>query len=566
MADPLWLESYDAGVPARIDYEELTLDAIFRRTAERFGDRPALAFLNCEMSYSQLSDEVDRAATAFAGMGVGPGKSVAIQLPNCPQAVIAFLAALTCGGRVVMTNPLYTLREIEHQWGDADCVVAVVADFNWDQTLRSAREELSPKHYVVASIPEYLRFPLNLLAPLKLRKEDPPKFAKVAPEAGVHLFRKLVNSTAPNPPRPNVGMDDVALLQYTGGTTGPSKGAMLTHRNLASNVQQIDAWFTGVEFGKEVLLTCLPLFHVFGLTVCMGWGLWAGAKLVLVPNPRDFKSLVKNITRHRVTLFPAVPALFNGLNNFPGIEKQDVSSLRCCFSGSAPLGDGVLKRFEELTGSKIVEGFGMSETSPVATCNPLYGKRKVGSVGIPVSDTEVKIVLAEDKTQEVEQGQEGQLLIRGPQVMVGYWGREDASEEALAGGWMHTGDLAVADEEGYLRIVGRMKDMINVNGMKVFPDEVDEVLMSHEGILEAATIGLPDSERGERVKSFVVLQPGASLDADAVKAWCADGLARYKVPREVAFLDELPKSSVMKILRRELRDMEEKAGGAGGAG
>lgn len=226
------------------------------------------------------------------------------------------------------------------------------------------------------------------------------------------------------------------------------------------------------------------------------------------------------------------------------------------------MADGVLKRFEELTGSKIVEGFGMSETSPVATCNPLYGKRKVGSVGIPVSDTEVKIVLTEDETQEVEQGKEGHLLIRGPQVMVGYWGREDASEEALAGGWMHTGDLAVADEDGYLRIVGRMKDMINVNGMKVFPDEVDEVLMSHESILEAATIGLPDPERIERVKSYVVLQPGASLDADAVKAWCAEGLARYKVPREVAFLDELPKSSVMKILRRELRDMEEKAGGA----
>ncbi|MDP6741334.1 MAG: long-chain fatty acid--CoA ligase, partial [Planctomycetota bacterium] len=433
----------------------------------------------------------------------------------------------------------------------------------WDQTVRPAREQLSPKQYVIASIPEYLRFPLNLLAPLKLKKEDPPKIAKVAPEPGVHLFKKLVSSTEPNPPSPSTGMDDVALLQYTGGTTGPSKGTMLTHRNLSSNVQQIDAWFTGVEYGKEVLLTCLPLFHVFGLTVCMSWGLWAGAKLVLVPNPRDFKSLVKNITKHRVTLFPAVPALFNGLNNFPGIEKQDVSSVKCCFSGSAPLADEVLKRFEELTGSKIVEGFGMSETSPVATCNPLYGKRKVGSVGIPVSDTEVKIVLAEDETQEVEQGQEGQLLIRGPQVMVGYWGREDASEEALAGGWMHTGDLAVADEDGYLRIVGRMKDMINVNGMKVFPDEVDEVLMSHEGILEAATIGLPDLERGERVKSYVVLQPGASLDADAVTAWCAEGLARYKVPREVAFLDELPKSSVMKILRRELRDMEEKAGGAG---
>jgi long-chain acyl-CoA synthetase len=562
MADPLWLRNYDKGVPARIDYDELSLDAIFRRSAERFADRPALAFLNCEMSYAELSAEVDRAATAFTGLGLERGMRVAIQLPNCPQAVIAFLAALSCGAQVVMTNPLYTLREIEHQWGDADCFLAVVADFIWDQTLRTGRERLAPKQYVIASIPEYLRFPLNLLAPFKLRKEDPPKIAKVLPEPGVHMFRKLVNSSESNPPRPSIDMDDVALLQYTGGTTGPSKGAMLTHRNLSCNVQQIDAWFTGVVHGEEVLLTCLPLFHVFGLTVCMGWGLWAGAKLVLVPNPRDFKSLVKNITKHRVTLFPAVPALFNGLNNFPGIEKYDVSSIKCCFSGSAPLADEVLKRFEELTGSKIVEGFGMSETSPVATCNPLFGKRKVGSVGIPVSDTEVKIVMAEDETREVQPGQEGQLLIRGPQVMKGYLGREEASAEALAGGWMHTGDLAVADEDGYLRIVGRMKDMINVNGMKVFPDEVDEVLMSHESILEAATIGLPDPERIERVKSYVVLQPGASLDAEAVQAWCAENLARYKIPREVAFLDELPKSSVMKILRRELRDMEKSARGA----
>ncbi len=557
MADPIWLTSYDSGVPAKIEYEELALDAIFRRSVERFGDRPALAFLNCKMTYAELAGEVDRAATAFTALGVEAGTRVAIQLPNCPQAVISFLAALSCGAHVVMTNPLYTLREIEHQWGDAEVVLAVVADFIWDQTLRPAREKLCPKQYVVASIPEYLRFPLNLLAPIKLRKEDPPKIAKVALEPGVSKFRDLINATAPNPPKPTHGMDDVALLQYTGGTTGPSKGAMLTHRNLSCNVQQIDAWFTGVEYGKEVLLTCLPLFHVFGLTVCMSWGLWSGAKLVLMPNPRDFKSLVKNIAKHRVSLFPAVPALFNGLNNFPGIEKHDVSSVKCCFSGSAPLADEVLKRFEELTGSKIVEGFGMSETSPVATCNPLYGKRKVGSVGVPVSDTEVRIVSAEDDSVEVEQGTEGQLLIRGPQVMAGYWGREDASAEALAGGWMHTGDLAVADEEGYLRIVGRIKDMINVNGMKVFPDEVDEVLMSHDSILEAATIGIPDPEREERVKSFVVLQPGASMDAEAVKAWCGENLARYKVPRDVAFLDELPKSSVMKILRRELRDMEE---------
>jgi len=562
MADHPWLKSYDSGVPACIDFDDLTLDAIFRRTAERFAERPALSFLNCEMTYSELSAEVDRAATAFGGLGVEPGTRVAIQLPNCPQAVISFLAVLRCGGQVVMTNPLYTLREIEHQWGDAGCALAVVADFIWDQTLQPAREQLAPKQYVVASIPEYLRFPLNLLAPLKLRKENPPKTAKVMPGPGVHLFRKLLRSTAPNPPSPSVAMDEVALLQYTGGTTGPSKGAMLTNRNLSCNVQQIDAWFRGVEYGQEVLLTCLPLFHVFGLTVCMGWGLWAGAKLVLVPNPRDYKGLAKHITKHRVTLFPGVPALFNGLNNLPQIEQYDLGSVKSCFSGSAPLAVEVLNRFESLTGSKIVEGFGMSETSPVATCNPLWGKRKIGSVGIPISDTQIRIVSAEDDTREVEQGQEGQLLIRGPQVMAGYWGREEASREVLVDGWMHTGDLAVADEDGYLSIVGRIKDMINVNGMKVFPDEVDEVLMSHEGILEAATIGLPDAERIERVKSYVVLQPGATLDEEAVKAWCTENLVRYKVPREVAFLAELPKSSVLKVLRRELRDMEEKRGSA----
>ncbi|MHC4378152.1 MAG: long-chain-fatty-acid--CoA ligase, partial [Planctomycetota bacterium] len=358
-----------------------------------------------------------------------------------------------------------------------------------------------------------------------------------------------------------IDLDQIAVLQYTGGTTGPSKGAMLSHRNLSCNVQQIDAWFTGVEYGREVLLTALPLFHVFGMSVCMNFAIWAGACMVLMPNPRDFSMLVKAISKHKVTLFPGVPALFNGLNNFPGIENIDVSSVKSCFSGSAPIPPDVLERFEQLTGARIIEGFGMSETSPVSHVNPLWGKRKVGYVGIPVSDTEAKVVDVNDDSIEMPQGEEGELLIKGPQVMQGYWGREEATAESLAGGWMHTGDLARIDEDGFFKIVGRKKDMINCSGLKVFPDEVDEVLMAHDDVLEAATIGVPDEKRGETVKSFLVLQPGRSLTTEQVEAYCRENLAAYKVPREIEFIDELPKSSVLKILRRELRDMELKKRG-----
>ena len=550
-----WLAHYDEGVPASLAASDETLVDFFAATVARFSDRPALAFLNAELSYAELADEVARCATALTRLGVEPGTSVAIQLPNLPQTVIAFYAAISIGARVVMTNPLYTPREVEHQWNDADCKVAIVTDFNWKQKLEGVRAKVGIEHWIVAAIPEYLGFPLRQLAPLKLRKEDPPLWAKFDEEPMVHRFRKLVRRTPASPPAVALDRADVAVLQYTGGTTGPSKGAMLTHANLASNVEQINAWFTGVRYGQEVMLTCLPLFHVFGLTVAMNWAVRSGAKMVLLPNPRDFKTLVKSIEKHRVTLFPGVPALFNGLNNHPGIENVDVRSIRSCFSGSAPIAPDVLERFEELTGARIIEGFGMSETSPVTHVNPLHGVRKVGTVGIPVSDTEARCIDLEDG-HELPPGEEGELVVRGPQVMAGYWNRPDETENVLEDGWMHTGDLAIMDEDGYFRIVGRKKDMINCGGLKVFPDEVDAILMAHESILEAATIGVPDERRGETVKSFIVLQPGATLAKSHVEAWCRENLAAYKVPREIEFLEELPKSSVMKVLRRELRDRE----------
>ena len=551
-----WLSSYDPGVPASLPAELAPVPELFAASAARFPERPALTFFNRTLAYRELEAEVRRAAAGLLALGVRPGDRVAIQLPNLPQAVIAFQAVLWVGAVAVMTNPLYTLREVEHQWRDAGVVVAIVADFLWVKTLRPARASLPARHYVVATIPEYLRFPLNLLAPLKLRREPEPKFAAFPDEPGVSRWKAWLAAQQPVPGQGAARGEALAVLQYTGGTTGVSKAAMLSHRNLGANVAQVTAWFASAEPGREVMLTALPLFHVFGLTVCMNYGLAIGAHLVLLPNPRDTKALVRAIAKHRVTLFPGVPTLFNSLNNFPGIEKVDVRSVKSCFSGSAPIAKDVLERFEILTGARIIEGFGMSETSPVTHVNPLGGLRKIGSVGIPVSDTEARVVSVEDGHTELAPGAEGELVIRGPQVMVGYWQRPDETQKTLIDGWMHTGDLAAMDEQGYFRIVGRIKDMINFNGMKVFPDEVDGVLMSHPKVLEAATIGVPDPERIESVKAFVVLRPGQQASAEELRAFCRTQLAGYKVPYEVEFLSELPKSSVLKILRRELRDRE----------
>ena len=484
------------------------------------------------------------------------GTRVAIQLPNLPQIVIAYYAALSLGAIVVLTNPLYTPREIEHQWNDAGCELAVSMDFLYAQKLAGMRAKLGVKHFVLASIPEYLRFPLSWLAPLKLRRRKPPAIAPVPRAEGVHPFRELLRAARGPAPATTIELDSPAVLQYTGGTTGVSKAAVLTHRNLSCNVQQMDAWFGGARKGEEVVLTCLPLFHVFAMTCAMNFAIHGAAAQVLLPDPRDAKALLHAIERHRVTIFPGVPALYNSLNNFPGVERHDLSSVKACLSGSAPIPPEVLARFEALTGAKIVEGYGMSESSPLTHANPLQGERRIGTVGLPVSDTDARVVDVDDPTRILASGEAGELILRGPQVMQGYWNRPDETGKTLRDGWLLTGDLAQMDADGYFRIVGRKKDMINCGGMKVFPDEVDAELASHPSILEAATIGIPHPEKGETVKSFVVLKPGLSLTAEELTAWLRERLAPYKVPRELEFLPELPKSTVMKILRRELRERE----------
>ena len=380
--------------------------------------------------------------------------------------------------------------------------------------------------------------------------------AKVPEGPNVHHFRKLIRRTSPNPPKLEMGMDDVAMLQYTGGTTGVSKGAMLTHRNMSFNTQQTARWATGIEDGKDTWLGCMPYFHIYGVTISMLTPVYMGGHIVLIPNPRDVGAMIKNILKHRVTLMPAVPAMYNAINQYPGVDKLDLSSIKVCNSGAAPLPVEVLQRFEDLTGAKISEGFGLTETSPLTHCNPVYGMRKEGSVGVPVSDTDAKIVDIEDGLTEMSIGVEGELLIRGPQVMKGYWNRPEATDEMIKDGWLYTGDLATMDEDGYFRIVGRKKDMILCSGYNVYPDEVDRVLMGHPAVLEAATIGVPDERRGETVKSFIVLKPGAKVTAEDLIAYCREHLAAYKIPRSVEFRDSLPMSAALKILRRELRDEE----------
>ena len=554
MSSKTWHRFYDPGVPPVLEFEDITLPGFLERSAAEYPDATALIFLNRTMTYRELQADVDRFAAALARLGVGPGIRVAVQLPNLPQTVIAFYAALSLGATVVMTNPLYVEREIEHQWNDAGCTVAVVADFLFDRRVAHIRETLAVEHYVIASIPDFLRFPLNLLAPLRLRRADPPLLASVKPGPGVHLMRSLMKQTAPDRPRPAIAMDDTALLQYTGGTTGVAKGAMLTHRNLSCNVQQVTAWFVDVRRGGEVMMGVLPFFHVFGLTVAMAFPLSVAGAVVLMPNPRDMPQLIASISKHRVTLFPAVPAMFNAIVNAQGVEKLDLTSVRSCFSGSAPLPPDILQRFEKMTGGKIVEGYGLTETSPVTHANPLDGRRKIGSIGVPLPNTDMKVVSLEDGTTEVGVGKQGELLLKGPQVMRGYWNAPEQTAAAFTDGWFRTGDIAAVDADDYTFIVGRKKDMIIAGGYNIYPDEIDAVLVAHPAVLEAATVGIPDPKRGETVKSFVVLRPGQRATVDELIEYCRRELAAYKVPRSFAFLDELPKSSALKILRRELQN------------
>jgi len=555
--DPaVWQRHYDPGVPPDLPADDGTLVDFLRRSVEAYPDRPALVFENRVMRYAELGDRVSGFAAALARLGMGPGTRVAIHLPNLPQFVVAYYGTLAAGAVAVPTNPLYTPPELEFQWRDSGCEMAVTTDWLYHQRVRAVRPRLAVRHYAVATIAEALRFPLNVLAPLALRRRRPPLAARIPAEAGVHRFGALVAGRRGPAPAVPLDPEATATLLYTGGTTGVSKGAELTHRNLASNARQLLAWIPQAEPGREVLLAALPLFHSFGLTVVMNAGVALGAALILIPDPRDVRGIARSIARHRVTLFAGVPNHFAAVADLAESEGVDLSSVRTCNSGAAPLPEEVLRRFERLTGGKISEGFGLSEASPVTHSNPVASLRKIGSSGVPLPGTEARIVDSESGTRELPPGEVGELVIRGPQVMRGYWNRPDETAGQLKDGWLFTGDLARVDQDGFCYIAGRKKDMVISSGFNVYPDEVDRVLAAHPAVLEAASIGVPDARRGESVKAFVVLRAGHAASVSDLRAHCGEQLAPYKVPREIEFLDALPRSSVLKVLRRELRERE----------
>ncbi len=563
-----WLKEYDSGVPATIDYPKVPLHQFLVDTAAKYPDKPALIFgnvveplgnrlMDTTMTYGRLLELTYRFAAALQQLGVQKGDRVAIHLVNSPQFVIAYYATLMVGGIVVPCNPQYTPRELRHQFNDSGAKVAITLSLTYPY-VKQVRGETQLQHVIVANIKEYFPGLLKFLFTVAKEKKE-GHFQDISDDANTYWFQDLL-AQAPTKPQPvEVTPQDTGVLMYTGGTTGVSKGAQLTHGNLIANALQVRWWMWDSREGQEVMMTALPLFHSYAMTVCMNHTVYLGGTMILIPNPRVMDHVLKSINAHKPSMFPAVPAMYVAVTNHPDIGKYDVSSVRACISGAAGLPPEIQEGFEKLTGGKLVEGYGLSEATPVTHCNPIYGKRKEGSwIGVPMPDTEAAIMDLETGEKELGVGDIGELCIRGPQVMKGYWNMPTETANSLRGGWLHTGDIARMDNDGFFQIVDRKKDMIlGTGGYNIYPREVEDVLYEHPKILEAAVAGVPVAkEKGERVKAYVILKPGETATEEEIIEYCRQNLAPYKVPKFVEFRTELPKTMVGKILRRVLVEEE----------
>lgn len=525
------------------------------RSVERYPQRPALRYFGKSITYRQLSEEVNRFATALNHLGVKKGDRVAIHLPNCPQAVIAYYAILKRGAIVVETSPLYVEREIAHQWNDAGTLLVITLDL-FLPAVKKAATDAKVERIIVCRIDDY--FPLPLKIAYRCKTLFRPR-ANLQSDPRCLSFKQLLTKNFPRVDDAKIDPgNDLALLQYTGGTTGVSKGVMLTHRNVVSNVLQVRAWFHEAQDGKEIFIGVLPLFHIFGMNICMNFPLSIGATILLLPK-FELQPLLRAINRCRPTVFAGVPAMFTAILNAPSLHNCDFSSLKFCVSGAAPLPKDVIERFEKATGAPLIEGYGLSEASPVTHCNPLSGTRRAGAIGLPLPDTDAKIVDLHDNKKELPRGEAGELAVRGPQVMRGYWHQDEETARVLQNEFLYTGDIAIMDGEGYFTIVGRKKEMIIVGGFNVYPSDVEETLNRHPAVAESAVVGLPDPVLGEIVKAHIVLREGAKLSVDEIMAYCKENLAKYKVPKVVQFRDSLPKNPLGKVLKWKLVG-EEKSG------
>lgn len=551
LGNRVWLKRYPRSVPPDLDIPSQLLPEVIEGTAKRWGDRTALVYYGAKWSYRRMWEESGHFAAALARDGVGPGDRVAIYLPNCPAYPIALLGILRLGAIVVQVSPLYIGQDLTRLLKDSTPKALVTLEILYPNLEKIRSEYVVPVLYV-ARLRELYPFWTRPFVNLVLRRRKMPT-AYPRHDPTVRPWTWTVHYRGTIPEFHGDPATTVAVLQYTGGTTGIPKAAMLTHRNLLANLMQINAWNTRRTSGEEVLLASIPFFHIYALTVALFAGLADGATIVIQTRP-DVPELLKLMDKYAPTQFPGVPALYAAFIHTPGIETHKIRSIKFCVSGSAPLPVEVAKKFEELTGGTLIEGYGLSETSPVTHVNPTEGERRTGSVGIPVPNTDQRVVDAETGTRVLGVGEVGELDVRGPQVMLGYYHNAAETTLVLRDGWFRTGDIARIDADGFAYIVDRKKDTINVGGMKLYPREVEEVLYQHPAVAEAAVIGLPDPERGEVVKAFVVLKAGATATEAELIAFVRERIAHFKAPRSIDFRASLPRSGVQKVLRRVLKE------------
>ena len=557
MSNKPWLAHYDKGVPQTIEYPKVPLFHFLEEAARKYPDHACTIFKGAVISYRDINKMSDSMAAALVEMGVKKGDRVGIFMPNLPQFVVAYFGILKAGGVVVAVNPTYPVDEVLTPVNDAGIEIMFTLSRFYGK-LKEVRARSGLKKIIVSNIKEALPPVLKILFTLAKEKKEGDRVDSLdANDVWMQdLLKKHVNSSKPNV---DIQPDDTALFQYSGGTTGVPKGAVAMHRNVVANTLQIKSWMTGLDEGKEVVLMGIPLFHVYGMVAGMNFAMASGASMVMVPNARDLKDVLENISKYKATIFPGVPLLYNAINNHPDVKagKYNLSSIKACISGSAALMRETKEEFERLTGGKVFEGFGMSEAPTATHCNPLDGVNKTGSIGMPLPDVDVKIISLDDGETEMPLGEIGEIVINGPQVMKGYHNMPTETANSLrqlkdGKTWLFTGDIARMDEDGYFYIVDRKKELIKPGGFQVWPREVEEAIMDHPKVLEVGVGGIPDPHRGETVKAWIVVKPGETLTEEEIKAFCKEHLAPYKVPTHYEFRTELPKTTVGKILRREL--------------
>ena len=559
MDDKPWYKRYDQGVPQTIEYPQFPVFRFLEESASKYPNSPCTIFKGAKITYKEMNELSDRLAAGLAGLGIKKGDRVGLFMPNTPQFVMAFFAILKIGGVVVATNPLYSPREIEHQVNDSGIEVMVVMS-NYYNLIKQVQPKTKIRKIVVTNLKEALTPVLSFL--FTLTKEKKGGFRVQLADGDIWLQDLINKHTLEDRPKIEINPDDVALFQYSGGTTGVSKAAIASHSNLVANAIQIRSWMISAEDGNEIVLMAIPLYHVYGMVAGMLFAIRTGASMVMVPNPRDLDDLLNNIQKYKATIFPGVPTLYNAINNSPDVlaGKYQLNTIKACISGSAPLMRETKEKFEALTGGVVFEGYGLSEAPTATHCNPLLGENRTGSIGLPLPDVDVRIISLDDEVTVLPVGEVGELVVKGPQIFKGYHNMPTETTNTLREGWLHTGDIARMDDDGYFYIVDRKKELIKPGGYQVWPREVEEVIADNPKVKEVAVAGIPDPYRGETVKAWIVLKPDITMSEEEVKDWCKERLAKYKVPSHIEFRDgELPKTTVGKILRRELVRQEKEA-------